>query len=600
VVAGLLVAALAVTGAEAAPARQLVEPTAGENFELLTAEGRVDVPVKARFFGKRAKLRSDSFAVGGPATEGPNEAGPFEIGDANFVLSLVGPAGAPAEEMTIPIQIVELSLQSTTSVKVRLKGETRRWSVRMGLSDASPQPIGELVMTPGEGTESGTFDVSIGILPRYVFRRAGKVKVFDAGDAANPDNKTVQVSATGVEWWSPCTSPIPPLTDDACLGPPGGTWDAAGAGGTFTFGMPASIPGAPAEIDPTAEVAPDATIGGGAVIGPGAVVSPGAYVGPRAILGNDVYVGPGAIVGADAQLGPSVFLEDQTVIGSGAIVGDNVSLQFGAAADDGSEVGADAFLEGEAFLGPGSFLGAGAILGEGVHTDAGVSIGPGALVLADVFLAAGAIVEGESPVLEDLLTCSFPGGESFVSTAGACNEFGGAVFECAPTLFEAGADPPGQQLQPGTPTGATRTKLDQDVDSGMVAPNGGGQPYVEDTNDCDDFADDLERHLQGLGYNATFTCYWQLNPDYAWWKVWQSKWINGHCVTDVHLPDGTTVFIEPQFTSGEGAVGQDLDFDKDGKVGVSNGPTSDTTDDGYRIEVYDSQQAAVDAGVDLD
>jgi acetyltransferase-like isoleucine patch superfamily enzyme len=569
-------------------------------FELSSSQGAIDVPVKGRFFGKRAKLRSDTITLQGRALHGPNEAGPFEIGNTDFVLSVIGPPDEPDGVATYPLQAADFDWRSVSKLKVKVGTKIQRWKVSMRPSRVAPQPIGDITFTPG-GEPGGSFDAEWGLLPRYVFKGPGdRRRVFDAGGATNPDLKTILLTADDANWTFPCPGLIPPLTDDLCFGGPDQPWEAGGPTGNFAFMPAVEVSGPPAEIDPSAEVSPDATIGSAAVIGPGAVVGPGAYIGPRAVLSSDVTVSPDAIVGADSQLGPGVYLEDGAVIGSDAIVGEGAQFQLGAAADDGATIGDGAFFEFGAFLGPGSSIGAGAILGDGSRTGAGVSIGPGALLLPDVFVASGAVVLAETLVAEDLITCEFPGGESFVTSGGACGESSGSVFECAPTLFEAGADPPGQQLQPGTPTGATRTKLDQDVDSGNVAVNGGGMPYVADTHDCDDFAEDLELHLQGLGYNATFTCYWKLNPDNAWWKFWQKKWIEGHCVTDVHLPDGTTVFIEPQLTSGEGAVGQDLDFDGDGKVEVSNGPTSDTTDDSYRIEVYDSAQAARDAGVVLD
>src|SRR3989338_9582293 len=61
--------------------------------------------------------------------------------------------------------------------------------------------------------------------------------------------------------------------------------------------------------------------------------------------------------------------------------------------------------------------------------------------------------------------------------------------------------------------------------------------YTLGTYDCRSFAHDLERNLTVLGYNATWTSYWCYggagNPPAA-----------AHAVTDVHLNDGRTVFIE--------------------------------------------------------
>ena len=70
-----------------------------------------------------------------------------------------------------------------------------------------------------------------------------------------------------------------------------------------------------------------------------------------------------------------------------------------------------------------------------------------------------------------------------------------------------------------------------------------------------------------------------------------------HAVTDVHLDDGRTVFIEPQTNQ---II--NLDFDGDGNVEVNNGaytPGANTgqTDDNCKISVFESRADAVAAGV---
>lgn len=120
--------------------------------------------------------------------------------------------------------------------------------------------------------------------------------------------------------------------------------------------------------------------------------------------------------------------------------------------------------------------------------------------------------------------------------------------------------------------------------SGIPAKN-----YTPGTYDCDDFADDLEKNLTGKGYNATFTVYW----------CYDENGTNtlSHAVTDVHAPDGSLIFIEPQ--TGEII---DLDFDGDGTVETRDShPVNITyTDDDCEIEVYGSRSEAVDAGVVMD
>ncbi len=114
--------------------------------------------------------------------------------------------------------------------------------------------------------------------------------------------------------------------------------------------------------------------------------------------------------------------------------------------------------------------------------------------------------------------------------------------------------------------------------------------YVNGTYDCRYFAHDLERNLTALGYNATWTTYWCYggagNPP-----------ATEHAVTDVHLADGRTVFIEPQTNR---II--NLDFDGDGIVEVNNngyvpGQNNGQTDDNCKISVFEDRAAAAAAGV---
>ncbi len=114
--------------------------------------------------------------------------------------------------------------------------------------------------------------------------------------------------------------------------------------------------------------------------------------------------------------------------------------------------------------------------------------------------------------------------------------------------------------------------------------------YVNGTYDCRSFAHALERNLTALGYDATWTVYWCYggvgNPPAA-----------AHAVTDIHLADGRTVFIEPQTNQ---II--NLDFDGDGVVEVNNngyvpGQNRGQTDDNCKISVFGDRAAAAAAGV---
>ncbi len=175
--------------------------------------------------------------------------------------------------------------------------------------------------------------------------------------------------------------------------------------------------------------------------------------------------------------------------------------------------------------------------------------------------------------------------ECFQATIEECRNLGGAVMECIPDIGE-DVQPPGE-LQNYTQT--NKTQHSDWVKNLTDAANATGIPnktYVPGTYDCDDFADDMEKNLTALGYNATYTIYWWNNG------------ANGHVVTDVHGPNGTLIFIEPQ--TGEVV---DLDFDGDGKVETMNNEHKNTftpTDDNRQVEVFDDAASAAAAGAPRD
>ena len=171
---------------------------------------------------------------------------------------------------------------------------------------------------------------------------------------------------------------------------------------------------------------------------------------------------------------------------------------------------------------------------------------------------------------------------------------GGAVQECVPVPAQQNVIPgPPAPLTEGNTTSTFPFILQLLLDaylSGIPA-----RTYVNDTYDCDDFADDMEQYLEGLGYNATYTILevWKnsTNPDY------------GHVVTDVHLPEtlgGGSVFVEPQ----TGAL-VNLDFNNNSRVNARLNPNP--YPEGYRptenqtkITVYDSASDASAAGAPRD
>ena len=168
----------------------------------------------------------------------------------------------------------------------------------------------------------------------------------------------------------------------------------------------------------------------------------------------------------------------------------------------------------------------------------------------------------------------------------------GAVQECIPQ--DVGRDPPPanfSNLPPGNTTahGGFIANLTRDIGLSNITR----RVYNATTYDCDDFADDLERWLQGLGYRSTYTQY----VKYVGVNSSVIDYI--HAVTDVHLPDGTTIWIEPQ----NGRV-INLDFDGDGQVEANvNDPYRNghhPTDDNAKIYVYDDAATAAANGAPRD
>ena len=196
----------------------------------------------------------------------------------------------------------------------------------------------------------------------------------------------------------------------------------------------------------------------------------------------------------------------------------------------------------------------------------------------------------EDNVCEEKITCCISDNECFSSTIDECRAGRGAVMECMPLPIGEEIPSP-TDLRNFTQTNATGNQsewlanLTRDVNTTGIH----NMTYVYNTHDCDDFADELEGNLTAKGYNATFTYYWCLRADGTYY---------GHAVTDVHAPDGTMVWIEPQ----TGRI-VDLDFDNDGTTETRNNHVNNITaftDNNCAIEVFDNHQAAVDAGVQMD
>lgn len=115
--------------------------------------------------------------------------------------------------------------------------------------------------------------------------------------------------------------------------------------------------------------------------------------------------------------------------------------------------------------------------------------------------------------------------------------------------------------------------------------------YKPDEYDCDDFARDLEQAFEGLLPGAgTFTyiaCEWDEEA---------GNYSSAHAITDVH-GGGAVAWIEPQ-------TGQPVDLDKNGDgmvtFGLDFSGYPEPTDGDCFIAVFESAEAAQDAGLELD
>lgn len=181
----------------------------------------------------------------------------------------------------------------------------------------------------------------------------------------------------------------------------------------------------------------------------------------------------------------------------------------------------------------------------------------------------------------------------FGATFEQCVALGGIVLQCVPSGKDEGrvAEPLVRAPVNLTPANLTKHRdLLENISRAFNAsrigvPPFGNGTYVNRTHDCDDFANETETLLQGLGFQATFTVFWCYTPPEF-----------GHCVADIHLGDGSTLFISP-YTG----FPENLDFDGDGVVEARNNRVVRTpTDDNCAIEIYESAEAAVAAGVRLD
>lgn len=320
------------------------------------------------------------------------------------------------------------------------------------------------------------------------------------------------------------------------------------------------------------------------------MVRAGSLIGRNAVIGSGVNVYPGAVIEEGTQVNARTVIEDGVVIGPNCVIGADC------------RIGAQSRLEGGCHLGDLVFL------GPGVVCERLVTIGDGAFLLGNLRLASPAVVGPGTLVDQDLLRCNLLSGAQVITNTTDCRGLDGWIEG---QLLERSRVPVSMAVTnqevvplPWNPTNppAGLTNLYPAVTNAGAASTNGPiikRRYVPVTYDCDDFADDMERALEAAGFHATFTAYyWQVpNPDYTWEKRATVKphIYKGHAVVDIHTTQGL-LWIEPQ----TGRIGLNMDFDGDGKVEYADKPGDPDTDDGSRIEVYESAEAARRAGVVMD
>jgi hypothetical protein len=192
---------------------------------------------------------------------------------------------------------------------------------------------------------------------------------------------------------------------------------------------------------------------------------------------------------------------------------------------------------------------------------------------------------------EEFLCCygDFLDGECFELTVDDCRDTGGVVTDCLPAEGLPNVSVSHLVNFTGVAFNSSDSAL-VNLSNDVISTGVNNTRYVVGNYTCLDFAHDLERNLTAKGYNATWTAYWCYggsgNPPAA-----------AHAVTDVHLPDGRTVFIEPQNNK---IIS--LDFDGDGETEVNNnaytaGQNTGQTDDNCKISVFEDRAAARTAGL---
>ena len=177
-----------------------------------------DFAIPAGFFEPGSKPFSGTIDFAGTPL------GPY--GDADTVVRRTEPADLPAVPSTdtVPIEIIQLQLQSVEPIQVQGGSTTQLWDVRVDLSP-TPQPTGQMVITKSNDL-GGTFDSTLPVIPRFTFTRQGDgvQRIFDLGQQKLSTQviQALSFRANSVPWYNgDCPGSIfraPGVNDGFCPG----------------------------------------------------------------------------------------------------------------------------------------------------------------------------------------------------------------------------------------------------------------------------------------------------------------------------------------------------------------------------------------------
>ncbi|MGH2692464.1 MAG: DUF7450 family protein [Actinomycetota bacterium] len=189
-------------------------PAGYDLFETEPATTIANVQLPPGFFGPG----SDPF--NGDVNFGGEDLGVFNghgVGDASTVVQRME-AADPAPSDTVPIEIVALSLVSVEPITVTYNGgqNPEDWDIRVGLSPS--QPSQGHVNIERTGTNGGTFDSQLQVIPLFRFTRLsdGSTRTFDG---AQLPPQGFELRAQDVPWRAGCVLPalaVPGLNDGFC------------------------------------------------------------------------------------------------------------------------------------------------------------------------------------------------------------------------------------------------------------------------------------------------------------------------------------------------------------------------------------------------